>query len=104
MAELTIKPEEIRSALDTFVNSYEPAESAAEEVGTVTLAADGIAQVEGLPGVMANELLKFADDTLGLALNLDERHIGVVILGEFDGIEEGQPEIGIASRRTRMYT
>src|SRR5690625_2891938 len=91
MAELTIKPEEIRSALDTFVNSYEPAESAAEEVGTVTLAADGIAQVEGLPGVMANELLKFADDTLGLALNLDERHIGVVILGEFDGIEEGQP-------------
>ncbi|WP_154795119.1 F0F1 ATP synthase subunit alpha [Occultella kanbiaonis] len=91
MAELTIKPEEIRAALDSFVNSYEPAGSAAEEVGTVTLAADGIAQVEGLPGVMANELLKFEDGTLGLALNLDVRSIGVVVLGEFSGIEEGQP-------------
>jgi F-type H+-transporting ATPase subunit alpha len=91
MAELTIKPEEIRAALDSFVNSYEPAGTAAEEVGTVTLAADGIAQVEGLPGVMANELLKFEDGTLGLALNLDVRSIGVVVLGEFSGIEEGQP-------------
>ncbi|WP_147917895.1 F0F1 ATP synthase subunit alpha [Ruania zhangjianzhongii] len=90
MAELTIKPEEIRAALDSFVNSYEPATSAAEEVGTVTLAADGIAEVEGLPGVMANELLTFEDGTLGLALNLDTRTIGVVVLGEFDGIEQGQ--------------
>mgnify|MGYP002735325849 FL=1 len=90
MAELTIKPEEIRSALDSFVKSYEPATSAAEEVGTVIMAADGIAQVEGLPGAMANELLLFADGTLGLALNLDVRHIGVVVLGEFGGIEEGQ--------------
>lgn len=90
MAELTIKPDEIRAALDSFVNSYEPATSAAEEVGTVTLAADGIAQVEGLPGVMANELLKFEDGTLGLALNLDVRAIGVVVLGEFGGIEQGQ--------------
>src|SRR5690625_7085874 len=84
MAELTIKPEEIRSALDSFVQSYEPASSVAEEVGTVTMAADGIAQVEGLPGTMANELLRFEDGTLGLALNLDVRHIGVVVLGEFD--------------------
>ncbi|HLR27614.1 MAG TPA: F0F1 ATP synthase subunit alpha, partial [Ruania sp.] len=90
MAELTIKPDEIRAALDSFVNSYEPASSAAEEVGTVTLAADGIAEVEGLPGVMANELLKFEDGTLGLAQNLDVRSIGVVVLGEFDGIEQGQ--------------
>jgi len=90
MAELTIKPEEIRSALDSFVQSYEPASSVAEEVGTVTMAADGIAQVEGLPGTMANELLRFEDGTLGLALNLDVRHIGVVVLGEFDQIEEGQ--------------
>ncbi|SEE99887.1 F0F1 ATP synthase subunit alpha [Ruania alba] len=90
MAELTIKPEEIRAALDSFVNSYEPATSAAEEVGTVTLAADGIAEVEGLPGVMANELLTFEDGTLGLALNLDVRSIGVVVLGEFSGIEQGQ--------------
>ncbi|GAB2967264.1 F0F1 ATP synthase subunit alpha [Actinotalea caeni] len=90
MTELTIKPDEIRTALDNFVSSYEPAASAREEVGTVTLAADGIAYVEGLPGTMANELLTFEDGTLGLALNLDVRQIGVVVLGEFAGIEEGQ--------------
>ena len=90
MSELTIKPEEIRAALDSFVASYEPSADASEEVGRVTLAADGIAQVEGLPGVMANELVKFEDGTLGLALNLDIREIGVVVLGEFTGIEEGQ--------------
>ncbi len=53
-------------------------------------AGDGIAHVEGLPGVMANELLTFEDGSLGLALNLDVRLVGVVVLGEFDGIEEGQ--------------
>ena len=90
MSELTIKPEDIRAALDSFVASYEPSADASEEVGRVTLAADGIAQVEGLPGVMANELVKFEDGTLGLALNLDVREIGVVVLGEFTGIEEGQ--------------
>src|SRR5690554_6131812 len=90
MAELTIRPEDIRSALDSFVKSYEPKGPATEEVGRVALAGDGIAQVEGLPGAMANELLKFEDGTLGLALNLDVREIGVVVLGEFTGIEEGQ--------------
>ena len=90
MAELTIRPEEIRAALDSFVKAYEPKGPAAEEVGRVALAADGIAHVEGLPGTMANELLKFEDGTLGLALNLDVRDIGVVVLGEFAGIEEGQ--------------
>jgi F-type H+-transporting ATPase subunit alpha len=90
MAELTIRPEDIRAALDSFVKSYEPKGAAAEEVGRVSLTADGIAQVEGLPGAMANELLRFQDGTLGLALNLDVREIGVVVLGDFDGIEEGQ--------------
>src|SRR5665647_2855985 len=50
MAELTIRPEEIRAALDSFVESYAPSGAAREEVGRVTLAGDGIAQVEGLPG------------------------------------------------------
>ncbi len=90
MAELTIRPDEIRAALDSFVKSYEPTGVVTEEVGRVTLTADGIAQVEGLPGAMANELLRFEDGTLGLALNLDVREIGVVVLGEFTGIEEGQ--------------
>ncbi|WP_061961792.1 F0F1 ATP synthase subunit alpha [Demequina flava] len=90
MAELTISPDEIRAALDNYVKSYEPSGVVREEVGRVTLAADGIANVEGLPGCMANELLRFEDGTLGLALNLDVREIGVVVLGEFTGIEEGQ--------------
>ncbi|WP_029068478.1 F0F1 ATP synthase subunit alpha [Jonesia quinghaiensis] len=90
MAELTIRPEEIRAALDSFVKSYKPAQVVTEEVGRVSLAGDGIAQVEGLPGAMANELLQFEDGTLGLALSLDVREIGVVVLGEFTGIEEGQ--------------
>jgi F-type H+-transporting ATPase subunit alpha len=90
MAELTIRPEDIRAALDSFVKSYEPTHAISEEVGRVSLAGDGIAQVEGLPGAMANELLRFEDGTLGLALNLDVREIGVVVLGEFTGIEEGQ--------------
>jgi F-type H+-transporting ATPase subunit alpha len=90
MAELTIRPEEIRDALDAFVQSYDPTTATREEIGRVSEAGDGIARVEGLPGVMANELLRFEDGTLGLALNLDVREIGVVILGEFSGIEEGQ--------------
>lgn len=90
MAELTIRPDEIRAALDSFVNSYEPARSVSEEVGHVTLTADGIARVEGLAGAMANELLRFSDGTLGLAMNLEEREIGVVVLGDFSAIEEGQ--------------
>lgn len=90
MAELTIRPDEVRAALDSFVKSYEPQEAVTEEVGRVAYAADGIARVEGLPGVMANELLRFEDGTLGLAQNLDVREIGVVVLGEFTGIEEGQ--------------
>ena len=88
MAEL-INPEEIRAALDSFVSSYEPAKAASEEVGHVTLTADGIARVDGLPGAMANELLKFEDGTLGLAMNLEEREIGVVVLGDFSHIQEG---------------
>ncbi|WP_407837202.1 F0F1 ATP synthase subunit alpha [Streptomyces sp. DSM 116496] len=91
MAELTIRPEEIRDALENFVQSYQPDAASREEVGTVSVAGDGIAKVEGLPSAMANELLKFEDGTLGLALNLDEREIGAVVLGEFSGIEEGQP-------------
>ncbi|MFN3708184.1 F0F1 ATP synthase subunit alpha [Microcella sp.] len=89
MAELSISPDEIRDALKDFANSYEPSAVAATEVGRVVDAADGIAHVAGLPSVMANELVRFADGTQGLALNLDENEIGVVVLGEFTGIVEG---------------
>ena len=90
MAELTIDPAAIRQALDQFVESYKPSDTPTQEVGTVKTAGDGIAHVEGLPGCMANELLTFEDGTLGLAFNLDAREIGVVVLGDFAGIEEGQ--------------
>jgi F-type H+/Na+-transporting ATPase subunit alpha len=90
MAELTIRPDEIRDALTRFADEYEPAGAAREEVGTVVEAGDGIARVEGLPSTLANELLEFEDGTRGIALNLEVREIGVVILGEFSGIEEGQ--------------
>jgi len=89
MAELTINPGEIRDALKDFAKTYDPGTAATTEVGHVLDAADGICHVEGLPGVMANELVRFADGTLGLAQNLDENEIGVVILGEFSGIEAG---------------
>jgi len=90
MTELTIRPEEIRDALAKYVADYKPEAAKTEEVGTVAQTADGIARVAGLPSAMANELLQFEDGTLGLALNLDTREIGVVILGDFDKIEEGQ--------------
>jgi F-type H+/Na+-transporting ATPase subunit alpha len=89
MADITISPDEIRSALKDFVAGYKPSAASKNEVGTVIDAADGIAHVEGLPGAMANELLRFADGTLGLALNLDEAEIGVIVLGEFAGVVEG---------------
>ncbi|HET7349523.1 MAG TPA: F0F1 ATP synthase subunit alpha [Marmoricola sp.] len=90
MTELSIRPEEIRDALQRFVSDYQPEAASKEEVGHVAEAGDGIARVSGLPSAMANELLEFEDGTLGLALNLDTREIGVVILGDFEGIEEGQ--------------
>src|SRR5689334_16528854 len=90
MAELTIRPDEIRDALAKFVQAYEPDEASRQEVGTVADCGDGIAHVEGLPSAMANELLEFPGGIRGLALNLDIREIGVVILGDFSKVEEGQ--------------
>src|SRR6201989_52199 len=90
MAELTIRPEEIRDALARFVQEYEPEGASREEVGIVTECGDGIARVEGLPSAMANELLEFENGVRGLALNLDVREIGVFILGDFNEMEGGQ--------------
>jgi F-type H+-transporting ATPase subunit alpha len=90
MAELTIRPDEIRDALAGFVEAYEPEGASRQEVGLVADAGDGIAHVEGLPSAMANELLEFPGGIRGLALNLDIREIGVVILGDFSKVEEGQ--------------
>jgi len=90
MTELTIRPEEIRAAIESNVASYSP-ETSREEVGRVVETGDGIARVEGLHSAMTNELLEFEGGLLGLALNLDVREIGVVLLGDGSKIEEGQP-------------
>ncbi len=89
MAELTISADDIQSAIEEYVSSF-TADASREEVGTVLDAGDGIAHVEGLPSVMTQELLEFPGGVLGVALNLDEHSVGVVILGDFEKIEEGQ--------------
>ena len=88
MAELTISSDEIRSAIANYTSSYSP-EASREEVGVVTAAADGIAQVSGMPSVMANELLEFPGGVIGVAQNLDTDTVGVVILGNFESLKEG---------------
>ncbi|MGO3335755.1 MAG: F0F1 ATP synthase subunit alpha [Corynebacterium casei] len=88
MAELTISSDEIRSAIANYTSSYS-AEASREEVGVVISAADGIAQVSGLPSVMANELLEFPSGVIGVAQNLETNSIGVVILGNYESLKEG---------------
>jgi F-type H+-transporting ATPase subunit alpha len=89
MTELTISPDEIRSAIEGYVADYAPGVTR-EEVGIIASTGDGIATVEGLPSTMANELLAFPGGVQGVALNLDERSIGAVILGDAEKLEEGQ--------------
>src|SRR5918912_1364960 len=89
MAELTISSEEIRSAIENYVESFST-KTSREEVGIVTYDGDGIARVEGLPSAMASELLEFPGGVLGLAQDLYVGEIGTVILGDYEGIEEGQ--------------
>ena len=89
MAELTISADDIQGAIEEYVAGFE-ADTKREEIGTVIDAGDGIAHVEGLPSVMTQELLEFPGGVLGVALNLDEHDIGVVILGDFEKIEQGQ--------------
>jgi F-type H+/Na+-transporting ATPase subunit alpha len=88
MSELQISPEDISDALRSLVEDYEPGVER-EQVGRVLETGDGIAQVTGLPGTMANELLDFGGGLYGLAMNLDADEIGVVVMGEDSAIEQG---------------
>jgi len=93
MTDLSISPDEIARVLQSRVASFDT-RLEREQVGRVVESGDGIARVSGLPETMANELLDFGTDArgarlFGLALNLDERTIGAVILGESSGVEEG---------------
>jgi len=89
MAELTISTADIEGAIEDYVATFS-SDTGREEIGTVFDAGDGIAHVQGLPSVMTQELLEFPGGVLGVALNLDEHSVGAVILGDFEGIAEGQ--------------
>jgi len=90
MADITLSASDIASAITKGLEGYSPSLEA-RTVGRVAEVGDGIARVSGLPDCAVNELLEFADGTIGLALNLDEESIGAVVLGDADHIEEGQP-------------
>src|SRR3954471_2046189 len=87
MAELTINTDEITAALRKSLEGFSP-DLEQSQVGRVLEVGDGIARVSGLPDAAVNELLKFENDTVGLALNLDEESIGAVILGEPEKVAE----------------
>ncbi len=89
MTELSIRPDEIRDAIARNVESF-AAGTSREEVGQVTQTGDGIARIEGLHSAMTNELLEFEGGLKGLALNLDVREIGAVLLGDGSKVAEGQ--------------
>lgn len=96
MADLQFRPEDISDAVRRMLEDYEPGLTA-EQVGRVINTGDGIANVSGLPGVLANELLDFGDGVFGMAMNLDERTIGAAVFADSSRIREGQ-----AVRRTQQ--
>ncbi|GAA0408129.1 F0F1 ATP synthase subunit alpha [Paenibacillus motobuensis] len=85
---MSIRPEEISTLIKSQIEQYK-SEIEVAEVGTVIQVGDGIARVYGLENVMANELLEFKNGVYGLALNLEESNVGVVILGPYSEIREG---------------
>jgi F-type H+-transporting ATPase subunit alpha len=87
MAELTLNTDDITSALRANLEGWSPSLES-ETMGYVQSVGDGVARVSGLPNAMSSELLEFPGGLLGVALNLDEDSIGVVILGDASGIEE----------------
>jgi F-type H+/Na+-transporting ATPase subunit alpha len=83
-----IKADEISKILREQIANYEQT-VAVEEVGTIISVGDGIARVHGLAKVMAGEMLSFPHDMFGIALNLEEEQVGVVLLGESSELKEG---------------
>ena len=85
-----IQPDEISSIIKSKIDNYE-LQTEVSNTGTVLEIGDGIARAYGLRNVMANELVQFEDGegTLGIAMNLEEDNVGIVILGEYTNIKEG---------------
>jgi len=85
---VTLDAGSIAAALKQEIASFQP-EIRTVEVGTVLEVGDGIARIEGLPSVMANEMVVFENGVVGVALNLETRHVGAIILGDYTGVREG---------------
>ena len=85
---MSIRPEEISTLLRQQIEKYK-SDIEAYDVGTVITVGDGIARAHGLQNVMAGELLEFSNGVMGLALNLEEDNVGIVIMGPFSEIREG---------------
>jgi hypothetical protein len=84
-----VRPEEITAILKAQIESF-GAETSTVNVGTVVEAGDGIARVHGLSECMYSELVEFENGAMGLALNLEEETVGILVLGDYTNIEEGQ--------------
>ncbi|MCI1985392.1 MAG: F0F1 ATP synthase subunit alpha [Lactobacillus sp.] len=85
---MSIKTEEISSLIKKQLENYQD-DLDVEEVGTVTYVGDGIARATGLENAMASELLQFSNGSYGMAQNLESNDVGIIILGNFDDIHEG---------------
>ncbi|AMV36685.1 F0F1 ATP synthase subunit alpha [Planctomyces sp. SH-PL62] len=85
---MKFRSEEISSVIQREIEQFAP-EVTRSEVGTVLEVGDGIARVHGLSGVMAGEMVAFKNGAKGIALNLEEASVGVIVLGEYTQIEEG---------------
>ena len=85
---MAIRSEEITSIIKASIDRFDEAVEA-RDVGTVVSVGDGIAQVYGLGGALASELLEFPGGVMGMALNLEEETVGAVILGDYEQIKEG---------------
>ena len=83
-----IQPDEISSIIKEQISNYNK-EVKIENIGTVFQVGDGIARIYGLTEVMAGELLEFADGTIGIALNLESKNIGAVMMGQGTNVQEG---------------
>lgn len=97
---MAVNPAQISQAIKDQIQNYKT-EHDFTEAGTVLTVGDGIARVHGLETAMSGELLEFADGTYGMALNLDEDSIGVVIMGSDAGIKEGDP-VKLTGRMTEV--
>ena len=85
---MAIRSDEIISIIKSAIDSFDQTADT-RSVGTVVEVGDGIAQVYGLEGALASEMLEFPGGVMGMALNLEEETVGAVILGEASGIKEG---------------